>query len=117
MKELFQWVKRAALFLLGVILIVWGYQVNAGNEKPKEDKAKANLPSKEAVKPQPMPVAQEESATKRAPEATKEETKEATKEKTKSLQPSAVKKEKPATETVTTTVETEKKAEEASGSE
>ena len=34
MKEIVQWVKRTALFLFGVGLIVWGYRANAGNEKP-----------------------------------------------------------------------------------
>lgn len=36
MKKIPQWFKKTALFIFGIILIIWGYQVNASNSDKKK---------------------------------------------------------------------------------
>lgn len=53
MKEIVQWIKKVGLFLTGVILVVWGFKVNAANntkakqaeKAEKADNAKKKKPS------------------------------------------------------------------------
>lgn len=40
MKELIQWIKKVSLFLAGIILVIWGYKVNATNNAKVKDSDK-----------------------------------------------------------------------------
>ncbi len=117
MKDIIQWVKRTALFLLGVGLIVWGYRVNAGNNKPVEpvlEPVKRDRPDEEkgkSAEPKPESVREEAAEKKNATKASPGE------EKEKTSQPGVKKPAKPTADTVKTVVETAKKAEESSGTE
>lgn len=46
MKEIVQWIKKISLFLSGVVLVIWGYKVNASNN------VKDKLPEKVDKEPQ-----------------------------------------------------------------
>lgn len=89
MKKIVQWVKKIGLFLTGVILVVWGYKVNAAN----------NTKVKEAEKA--------------------EKAKEKKKEKGSLFGSIKTENSKDSTQTVSqgTVVETDKKTEESSGTE
>lgn len=58
MNNIVQILKRIGLFLFGVLLVIWGYKVNAANaeEKAKEEKEKS---TKEVEQPIVLPPADE----------------------------------------------------------
>lgn len=49
MKDIARWIKRIVLFLSGIALVVWGYKANAANNAKIKDAEKAE---KEKAKPE-----------------------------------------------------------------
>jgi hypothetical protein len=74
MNNIVQILKKAGLFLFGVLLIIWGYKVNAANieEKAKTEEEKKN---KETEQPVATPPANKDSI-KTEPQKTSEVKKE-----------------------------------------
>lgn len=51
MKKAYYWIKSVVLFLFGIVLVVWGYQVNASNSDKKKVENESS-PSKPEEKEQ-----------------------------------------------------------------
>lgn len=130
MKSFFnQWIKPAGLFLFGVFMIVWGYMANASNSERVQEKQDLSKGEDKAVKTEDHPVQETTEEDKLTESVDKEPVvSEDTlgKEKKQSVniltENKAAKKEKAVKEdkkekATPVVVETEKKAEEASGTE
>ncbi len=133
MKEIVQWTKKIGLFLAGIFLVVWGYKVNASNNakikqaEKEDDKTEALTPpsmfntielrdstktsSPNSNTKSKLPEKKDDKkGEKKSPSTTAPATK--TKEESKTAPSTSDKSKK--TETV---IESDKKAEESSGTE
>lgn len=131
MKRAYYWIKSVVLFLFGIVLVVWGYQVNASNSDKKKVE-KAPEPSSdteendttedenEAVADQKEPTDSVSDNTKKAetpkaPEKAEEKSPEKSRKKAKKAKKVTESKKKEKEETQQKTeIESEHKAEESS---
>lgn len=122
MQRIWYWLKSVVLFLLGIVLVVWGFQTNASNnEKKKTVKRQSPMLKKTAegdsVSNSAPAMKAVGDSLKKTPQAAarKKRRSDTAGSSVKSVKPEASQHAEPKVEQKETVVEPEEKAEEASG--
>lgn len=122
MQRIWYWLKSVVLFLLGIVLVVWGFQTNASNnEKKKTVKRQSPMlkqtAERDSVSNSAPAMKAVGDSSKKAPQAVarKKRRTDTAGSSVKSVKPEANRHVEPKVEQKETVIEPEEKAEEASG--